>query len=149
MNDMAELNSSCLEDRLAALRARRRGRAGQGPAGREVNCHVHTFYSFSPYSPAAAAARAQEAGLAAVGVMDHDSVAGAVEMRQAGMILGIATTAGVELRVSAAGTRLAGRKINNPDSLGVFYMLIHGIPARSIDAVSAVPAPHPVIQGET
>jgi hypothetical protein len=129
------MNAPLVKDRLTALSALGRGGGGSTSAGREVNCHVHTFYSFSPYSPAAAAARAREAGLAAVGVMDHDSVAGAVEMRQAGMILGVATTAGVELRVSADGTRLAGRKINNPDSLGVFYMLIHGIPARSIGAV--------------
>jgi hypothetical protein len=136
MNDMADTNAPRVEDRFAALRALGRGRSGRTPAGREVNCHVHTFYSFSPYSPAAAAARAQEAGLAAVGVMDHDSIAGAAEMRQAGRILGIATTAGIELRVSAAGTRLAGRKINNPDSLGVLYMMIHGIPGRSIGPVS-------------
>ena len=68
--------------------------------------------------PAAAAARAQEAGLAAVGVMDHDSVAGAVEMRQAGTILGIATTAGVELRVSAAGTRAGGQEDQQPGFAG-------------------------------
>ncbi len=91
MNDLAALNAPRLEDRLAALRAR----AARPTAGREVNCHVHTFYSFSPYSPSAAAAGAQDAGLAAVGVMDHDSFAGAAEMRRAGMILGIATTAGV------------------------------------------------------
>jgi len=101
-------------------------------SGGEVNCHVHTIYSFSPYSPSAAAARARASGLAAVGIMDHDSIAGAGEMREAGRVLGIATTAGVELRVSAAGTLLEGRKINNPDSTGVFYMMIHGVPARSV-----------------
>ncbi len=112
-------------------------RAARGPAAilQEVNCHVHTIYSFSPYSPCAAAERAQAAGLAAVGIMDHDSMAGAVEMREAGEILGIATTAGVELRVSAAGTALEGRRINNPDSLGVLYMIIHGVPARSVPRV--------------
>jgi len=131
-------------DRLAALReqaalrehaALRARQAGQAPERREVNCHVHTIYSFSPYSPAAAAERALAAGLAAVGIMDHDSFAGAEEMRAAGEILGIATTAGVELRVSAAGTALAGRRINSPDSLGVLYMMFHGVPARSASAV--------------
>jgi hypothetical protein len=67
--------------------------------------------------------------------MDHDSMAGALEMREAGAILGIATTAGVELRVSAAGTLLEDRRINNPDSLGVLYMIIHGVPARNIATV--------------
>ncbi|MGO9309644.1 MAG: PHP domain-containing protein [Spirochaetia bacterium] len=134
---MDRLNSPRMEDRLSGLRSLAAAR--RPPAVRrqkqEVNCHVHTFYSFSPYSPAAAAARAQEAGLAAVGIMDHDSMAGAREMREAGAILGIATTAGVELRVSAAGTSLAGRRINNPDSLGVLYVIIHGVPARSVASV--------------
>jgi len=150
------LNAPTARDRLDALRqlastyrvraervlaysadsASRGGSPGH-PVGREVNCHVHTIYSFSPYSPSAAAERARAAGLAAVGIMDHDSIAGAAEMREAGRILGIATTAGVELRVSAAGTRLEGRKINNPDSVGVLYMMMHGVSARSVPAVRA------------
>ena len=128
------LNAPAADDRLEALRELAGRRRGRG-AGREVNNHVHTFYSFSPYSPAAAAERAQAAGLLAVGIMDHDSIAGAGEMLEAGRILGIATTAGFELRVSATGTALEGRKINNPDSLNVLYMTVHGIPARSFPAV--------------
>ena len=137
MTDLARLNDPLVEDRLSALRsvAAARGKPVPNTKQREVNCHVHTFYSFSPYSPSAAAERAQAAGLAAVGIMDHDSMAGAAEMRRAGEILGIATTAGVELRVSAAGTALEGRRINNPDSLGVLYMIIHGVPARSVARV--------------
>ncbi len=103
----------------------------------EVNNHVHTTYSFSPYTPAAAAERALAAGLAAVGIMDHDSVGGAGELAEAGRRLGIATTAGVELRVNAAGTALAGRMINNPDSPGLMYVMLHGIPARRLAEVSA------------
>jgi hypothetical protein len=103
----------------------------------EVNNHVHTTYSFSPYTPAEATERAVAAGLAAVGIMDHDSIAGATEMHRAGRHLGIATTAGVELRVNAAGTALAGRMINNPDSPGIMYVMLHGIPARKIDEVAA------------
>jgi hypothetical protein len=137
MNDRPALNAPRAEDRLSALRAfaARRPKPVPPTGLQEVNCHVHTIYSFSPYSPAAAAERAQAAGLAAVGIMDHDSMAGAAEMREAGGILGIATTAGVELRVSAAGTALEGRRINNPDSLGVLYVIIHGVPARGIPRV--------------
>jgi hypothetical protein len=140
MSSPASLNVPAAGERLAALRALAAGlprQSGPSPAAREVNCHVHTFYSFSPYSPAAAAERARAAGLAAVGIMDHDSIAGAAEMREAGRILGIATTAGVELRVSAAGTALAGRKTNNPDSPGILYMMLHGVPARSDAALAA------------
>ncbi len=151
MSGIADLNAERIEDRLAALRTRaaslrpaapRVPAAGQPTARQpapgtreEVNCHVHTIYSFSPYSPAAAAERARAAGLAAVGIMDHDSMAGAVEMREAGKIIGMATTAGVELRVSAAGTALEGRRVNNPDSLGNLYVIIHGVPGRSVARV--------------
>ena len=91
------LNAPTRDGRLAALRvlaADRARRGEQPPRTREVNCHVHTTYSFSPYSPAFAAERADAAGLLAVGIMDHDSVAGAAEMREAGRIIGIATTGG-------------------------------------------------------
>ena len=108
-----------------------------------MNNHVHTFYSFSPYSPAAAAERARAAGLLAVGVMDHDSIAGAGEMLEAGRILGIATTSGFELRVNATGTRLEGRKLNNPDSPNVLYMTVHGIPAAKRRHGRQVPEAHP------
>jgi len=138
MNIPDTLNAPAAEDRLAALRdlVQRKKSAGAAPRGQEVNNHVHTFYSFSPYSPAAAAERAHEAGLLAVGVMDHDSLAGAPEMREAGRIIGISTTCGFELRVNATGTSLEGRKLNNPDSPNVLYMTIHGIPARSGDAAA-------------
>ncbi len=132
------LNAPAVADRLSALRelALKEKKARAPASSREVNNHVHTFYSFSPYSPTAAAERAHTAGLLAVGVMDHDSLAGAGEMREAGRILGIATTCGFELRVNATGTRLEGRKLNNPDSPNVLYMTVHGIPSRSVDTVS-------------
>lgn len=137
MTDRTPFNAPRTEDRLSALRdlAARRTKPAPPTSRQEVNCHVHTTYSFSPYSPSAAAERALAAGLAAVGIMDHDSMAGAAEMREAGEILGIATTAGVELRVSAAGTALEGRRTNNPDSLGVMYIIIHGVPAGSVPRV--------------
>jgi hypothetical protein len=126
-------------DRVALTgSARRRHHARMRPTAGpvEVNNHVHTTFSFSPYTPSAATEKAVAAGLAAVGIMDHDSIAGAAEMHRAGRRLGIATTAGVELRVSAAGTALAGRMINNPDSPGIMYVMLHGIPARRIDEVA-------------
>ena len=62
-------------------------------------------------------------------------MAGAAEMREAGKILGVATTAGVEIRVDGAGTFFEGRRVNNPDSLGILYIIIHGVPARSVPRV--------------
>jgi hypothetical protein len=138
------LNAPTLGERLSALRdlvAERDRRGARPPRGREVNCHVHTTFSFSPYSPTFATERADAAGLLAVGIMDHDSVAGAAEMRWAGRIIGIAVTEGVEFRVNATGTALEGRKINNPDSPNNLYMMMHGLPARGIPAVERFLAP--------
>jgi hypothetical protein len=135
------LNAATAVERLSALR----GMPAYGPRDAlptgEVNNHVHTSYSFSPYSPTKAAERARYAGLLAVGIVDHDTLAGAAEMREAGKILGIATTTGVELRVSAAGTLMEGRKINNPDSPGIMYMMIHGVPRRSVPLIEGFLAP--------
>jgi hypothetical protein len=106
------------------------------PAG-EVNNHVHTFYSFSPYSPTLAAYKAYQAGLEAVGSIDHDSIAAAREMRSACSILGIASTAGCELRVNFSGTSVEGRTLNNPDLPNIGYIVFQGVPEHSIDQLDA------------
>jgi len=93
----------------------------------EVNNHVHTIYSFSPYSPSMAAYLAWKAGLQAVGIMDHDSVSGCKELIEVCKIIGIASTVGFELRVNFSGTIVEGRKLNNPDSKNIGYIAIHGI----------------------
>jgi len=100
-----------------------------------VNNHIHTSYSFSPYSPTKAVWMAYIAGLQAAGIMDHDSVSGVYEFIEAGRITGIATTAGVELRVNANHTRLAGRRINCPDQNNIMYIAIHGIPHTQLERV--------------
>jgi predicted metal-dependent phosphoesterase TrpH len=98
----------------------------------EVNNHVHTIYSFSPYSPSMAAYLAWKAGLQAVGIMDHDSVSGCKELIEACKIIGIASTVGFELRVNFSGTIVKGRKLNNPDSKNIGYIAIHGIPESKL-----------------
>ncbi|MEW5816527.1 MAG: PHP domain-containing protein [Spirochaetota bacterium] len=120
----------------AAVRLRGKAPAADSREG-EVNNHVHTFYSFSPYSPSLAAYKAKEAGLKAVGIMDHDSIAGAEEMIAACMALDIASTAGFELRVNISGTAVAGKKLNNPDSRNIIYIAIHGIPGKRFKEVRA------------
>jgi len=98
----------------------------------EVNNHVHTIYSFSPYSPSMAAYLAWKAGLQAVGIMDHDSVSGCKELIEACKIIGIASTVGFELRVNFSGTKVEGRKLNNPNSKNIGYIAIHGIPESKL-----------------
>ncbi|HPK63799.1 MAG TPA: PHP domain-containing protein, partial [Sphaerochaeta sp.] len=114
----------------------------------EVNNHVHTTYSFSPYEPAAAAFAAWQAGLGIVGSVDHDSISAAEEMNEAASLIGIASTVGFELRVSFLDTPLAKKKINNPDSEGIVYICIHGVPSGRIEEVKAFLAPLQAIRNE-
>ena len=94
------------------------------------NNHIHTTYSFSPYSPTAAVWAARRAGLATAGIMDHDSIGGAREFRRAAELAGIGATCGVEMRISWAETPFANKRINNPDQCGVAYMTFHSIRER-------------------
>jgi predicted metal-dependent phosphoesterase TrpH len=101
----------------------------------EINNHVHSTFSFSPYAPADIPAKAQAAGLGTVGIMDHDSVSGCEEFLEAARAIGMAATAGCELRVNMDGTLVEGRKTNNPDEPNVSYIAFHGIPRSQFAAV--------------
>jgi hypothetical protein len=101
----------------------------------EVNNHVHTIYSFSPYSPSGAAYFAWKAGLQTIGIMDHDSIAGCEEMILACKKLGLASTVGCEIRVNFNQTKLEGRQLNSPDSKNIAYIAIHGIPKRQFKRI--------------
>jgi hypothetical protein len=101
----------------------------------EINNHVHSTYSFSPYAPAEIPAKAKGAGLGTVGIMDHDSVSGCEEFLDAAKAVGIAATAGCEIRVNMDGTLMEGRKTNNPDEPNVSYIAFHGIPRTQFTAV--------------
>lgn len=98
-----------------------------------TNNHVHTKYSFSPYSPAKAVWMAYMSGLSTVGIMDHDAINGAEEFIKAGEILGIATTIGFEMRTDWTGTPIEGRRINNPDQVTNAYISAHGLPHGNIE----------------
>lgn len=140
-----QLNAAAMDERLAALRCLAglcdSGDLAISERGHDVNNHIHTTYSFSPYSPAKAVWMADRAGLATAGIMDHDSIGGAREFIEAGRIMNLPTTIGVECRASFAGTALAGRRINNPDQPGVAYVAMHGIPHSEIDAAAVFFAP--------
>ncbi len=123
----ASLRLASLKKKLAADKAA--GFTSQDTG--EVNNHIHTVYSFSPYTPAEAAYGAWRSGLDAAGIIDHESVSGCDEMLKAGELIGMPITTGCELRVDTAGTALEGRRINNPDSLGLIYMVFHGIPHQN------------------
>ncbi len=97
-----------------------------------INNHIHTTYSFSPYSPTAAVYAARMEGLCTAGIIDHDSISGAEEFLEAAKIVDMPVTIGMEARISMGGTRLEGRRTNNPDQVGVSYMTIQGVPHNKI-----------------
>lgn len=111
------------------------------PNGEYVNNHIHTTYSFSPYTPTAAVYAAKKAGLSTAGIMDHDSVGGCSEFLEAGKILSMPVTVGFECRTSVAGTSLEGRRLNNPDQKSVAYVTLHGIPHQNLARCEAVLQP--------
>ncbi len=136
------LNAPTPEERLANLAIILGGEKEKPEVKPQfANNHIHTIYSFSPYSPTAAVYCARDEGLETAGIMDHDSIAGAVEFRKAGKLAGIGTTCGMECRASLKGTRMEGRKVNNPDQAGVAYMAIHSVPASGFDRLQDVFAP--------
>ncbi len=97
-----------------------------------INNHIHTTYSFSPYSPTAAVYAARMEGLCTAGIIDHDSISGAEEFLEAAKLVDMPVTIGMECRVSMDGTRLEGRRTNNPDQVGVSYMTIQSVPHDKI-----------------
>ena len=112
------------------------------PKGTDVNNHIHTTYSFSPYSPTAAVYFARMAGLATCGLMDHDSIAGAEEFLAAAQAIGMGATIGIECRVSFANSPFTSRRINNPDRDGIVYMALHGVPHTQTGRVNEFFAPY-------
>ena len=112
------------------------------PVARDVNNHIHTTYSFSPYSPTAAVYFARAAGLCTCGLMDHDSIAGAEEFLAAAKAARMGATIGMECRVSFAQTPFGDRKLNNPDQKGVVYMALHGVPHDRAAELNALFAPY-------
>jgi hypothetical protein len=135
------LNSAGKEQRLTALRDIKnlldQGLLKTTEADVVTNNHIHTRYSFSPYSPAKAAWMGYASGLATAGIMDHDTISGAGEFIEAGEILGIPTTIGFEVRTDWSATPLKGRRINNPDQAGSAYVSAHGVPHQQIDGADA------------
>jgi len=66
------------------------------PAG-EVDLHMHSTASDGALSPSAVVAAAGAAGLAAIALTDHDTLAGLAEAERAAASLGIRVVNGVEL----------------------------------------------------
>ena len=126
------LNAPSKEERLENLRQVLKTTQFPPMVPQYINNHIHTTYSFSPYSPTAAVYAARMEGLCTAGIIDHDSISGAEEFLEAAAIIDIPVTIGMECRISMDGTRLEGRRTNNPDQVGCSYMTIQSVPHDKI-----------------
>ena len=131
-----KLNAPTKQGRLANLKEVVANTTFPPMVPQYINNHIHTTYSFSPYSPTAAVYAARMEGLCTAGIIDHDSISGAREFLEAAKIVDIPVTIGMEARVSMDGTRLEGRRTNNPDQVGVSYMTIQSVPHDKIDVLT-------------
>ncbi|HEX6575138.1 MAG TPA: PHP domain-containing protein [Gemmatimonadaceae bacterium] len=71
--------------------------AGQQGSPGEVDLHMHSTASDGALAPSAVVAAARDAGLSAIALTDHDTLAGLREAELAAEPLGIRVVAGVEL----------------------------------------------------
>ena len=143
-----KLNAPTREERIANLREVLKTTTFPEMVPQYINNHIHTTYSFSPYSPTAAVYAARMEGLCTAGIIDHDSISGAEEFIEAAEIIGIPVTIGMEARVSMDGTRLEGRRTNNPDQVGVSYMTIQSVPHNTIATLTEFFKPYQAARHE-
>lgn len=68
-----------------------------------VDMHVHTTYSDGLLTPTQVVTKAKEAGLKAVGIVDHDTLEGVEEAYLAGKRLGVEIVPGIELSSQCEG----------------------------------------------
>ena len=148
INVLNLLNAPTREERIANLREVLKTTEFPPMVPQYINNHIHTTYSFSPYSPTAAVYAARMEGLCTAGIIDHDSISGADEFLEAAEIIGIPVTIGMEARISMDGTRLEGRRTNNPDQVGVSYMTIQSVPHDKINRLTEFFKPYQAARHE-
>ena len=141
------LNAPTREERLENLKSVLRTAQFPPMVPQYINNHIHTTYSFSPYSPTAAVYAARAEGLCTAGIIDHDSIAGAREFLAAAKLVGMPVTVGMECRVSMNGTAIEGKRTNNPDQAGVSYMTIQSVPHEHIEELNDWFAPYRAARG--
>lgn len=145
---LERLNAPTREARLANLREIVKTTQFPPMVPQYINNHIHTTYSFSPYSPTAAVYAARMEGLCTAGIIDHDSISGAEEFLEAAAIVGIPVTIGMECRATMDGTAMEGRRTNNPDQVGCSYMTIQSVPHDKIGRLTEFFAPYRAARGE-
>jgi hypothetical protein len=101
-------------------------------AGKAVNLHCHTFFSYNSYgySPSKFAWLACKAGLAVAGVVDFDVLDALEEFLTAAKMLGLKACAGLETRVFVS--EFSDRVINSPGEPGISYHMGVGFPSSQV-----------------
>lgn len=94
---------------------------------RPVDLHTHTTASDGTDSPSVVVEKAAKAGLAAVAVTDHDTVAGLAEAVRAGERFGIAVVRGCELAVSSPYGEIHLLGLWLPEEMPRFSRFLEGI----------------------
>ncbi len=117
----------------------RMGAINLPPAGRDVNLHCHTFFSFNGYgmSPSAVAWKARLNGLAAVGLVDFDVLDGIDEFLSACALLGLRACAGLETRIFVP--EFGTREINSPGEPGIAYFMGSGFVSSKLHEPGLLP----------
>jgi len=117
---------------LALLEKVKSGEIALSEAGRFVNLHCHTFFSYNTYgySPTKFAWLARKAGLAVVGTTDFDVLDALDEFREACQLLGLKGCSGLETRVYVP--EFSTRVINSPGEPGISYHMGVGFPGSKV-----------------
>lgn len=120
-----QLDSFDLSVRRGALdELIRRVEAGEielSARGGDVNVHFHSFFSYNAcgYSPSKIAWLSRKAGLAVAGLVDFDVFDGLDEFYEAGRLLGLKASVGMETRVFVP--EFSDKVINSPGEPGIAY----------------------------
>lgn len=90
------------------------------PVQRVVDLHMHSTASDGSRSPEAVAAAAHAAGISAIALTDHDTIAGVAVARAAGERLGLRVITGVELSAEDDGreVHVLGLHLERLDAIG-------------------------------
>ena len=115
-----------------------------GPGGPFVDLHSHSTASDGSKSPSAVVAAAKNAGLAAIALTDHDTMAGVAEATAAGERVGIRIVPGVELSAvdDDREVHLLGLHIHRPhvldDALRTFREARETRARRIVEKLNAI-----------
>jgi hypothetical protein len=117
---------------LALCQKVKAGEINLPEAGKSVNLHCHTFFSYNTYSysPSKFAWLARKGGLAVAGVVDFDVLDALEEFLEAARLLSLKGCAGLETRVYVP--EFSDRVMTSPGEPGITYHMGVGFPKADL-----------------